>query len=901
MSTLTRPKRRNSEKRKEKSRDAARVRRTKETEIFYDLAHQLPLAHSKSAQLDKASIMRLAISYLKTRMIFADSEVVKVESSTDQQMSDQYLKAMEGFVLSLSDEGDILYLSENVCKYLGLTQLELTGHSIYDFTHPCDHEEIRDVLCTKNGYTKNKACSFFMRMKCTLTSKGRNVNLKSATYKVIHCQGYLKSYNNSHVNSLGCKEPPLLCLVAVGEPIPHPSNIEFPLDCKTFLSRHSMDMKFTYCDERITELLGHEPASLLGKGVYDYCHALDAERLERMHRCLYQKGQVTTGQYRLLARRSGYAWVETQATIIYNNRTEKPQCIVCVNYVISDIEEGDSVLSSEQASQKKFPKVEKMEPEDIQSSSLPSFTQATDTIFSKKTPDMEPGFFWDGEQALRDSPEDLTRVAPAAGDAMIPLGFPSPDVLFGSSSLPDDSFEKTSLDPGFGQEDLFGNQQSSQYCNFVSSEKETFSLLRDPKPLLSPFSSSDSSPPPALTPVLTPLSDDAETELQQIPNGDLDFMDQLMGLRTTSNNNLTEIEQQKDTAPGTRPATTKQQQDSALGMRTSSSPDLTAINPSLALDTGQPIQTNIHARAACKLDKRPLTAEELSYRAPYIPAHQMPLEPPDNTVLASLLETGRGQSVVSARSYNNPYANMTPRQTQHAAPSKNSCSGAQDLPFAAYASPQMMTMNGKHLRVAKVSPMHQPIQTDRGGNITGQQLNRNISGMTRPDTGGGANTPGKHGPIGKLTFALGSKRKKLDEDINSAAPQQTRQQPDRGDKTEGFTTDQPPAKKARLKAPDSPAKGGNSILMSLLTPSDDVSQTCTYRGPSPDKSQSTSGGSANKIDVYKLLNFDDFALDDDCLPPLTRADVEVNAPIQTCNLLQGNDLMSALDQSAALF
>ncbi|CAH1263780.1 HIF1A [Branchiostoma lanceolatum] len=842
MSTLTRPKRRNSEKRKEKSRDAARVRRTKETEIFYDLAHQLPLAHSKSAQLDKASIMRLAISYLKTRMIFADSEVVKVESSTDQQMSDQYLKAMEGFVLSLSDEGDILYLSENVCKYLGLTQLELTGHSIYDFTHPCDHEEIRDVLCTKNGYTKNKACSFFMRMKCTLTSKGRNVNLKSATYKVIHCQGYLKSYNNSHVNSLGCKEPPLLCLVAVGEPIPHPSNIEFPLDCKTFLSRHSMDMKFTYCDERITELLGHEPASLLGKGVYDYCHALDAERLERMHRCLYQKGQVTTGQYRLLARRSGYAWVETQATIIYNNRTEKPQCIVCVNYVISDIEEGDSVLSSEQASQKKFPKVEKMEPEDIQSSSLPSFTQATDTIFSKKTPDMEPGFFWDGEQALRDSPEDLTRVAPAAGDAMIPLGFPSPDVLFGSSSLPDDSFEKTSLDPGFGQEDLFGNQQSSQYCNFVSSEKETFSLLRDPKPLLSPFSSSDSSPPPALTPVLTPLSDDAETELQQIPNGDLDFMDQLMGLRTTSNNNLTEIEQQKDTAPGTRPATTKQQQDSALGMRTSSSPDLTAINPSLALDTGQPIQTNIHARAACKLDK-----------------------------------------------------------TQHAAPSKNSCSGAQDLPFAAYASPQMMTMNGKHLRVAKVSPMHQPIQTDRGGNITGQQLNRNISGMTRPDTGGGANTPGKHGPIGKLTFALGSKRKKLDEDINSAAPQQTRQQPDRGDKTEGFTTDQPPAKKARLKAPDSPAKGGNSILMSLLTPSDDVSQTCTYRGPSPDKSQSTSGGSANKIDVYKLLNFDDFALDDDCLPPLTRADVEVNAPIQTCNLLQGNDLMSALDQSAALF
>uniref|UniRef100_H3DRD8 BHLH domain-containing protein n=2 Tax=Tetraodon nigroviridis TaxID=99883 RepID=H3DRD8_TETNG len=58
-----------SERRKEKSRDAARCRRSKETEVFYDLAHQLPLPHSVSAHLDKASIMRLAISFLRTRKL----------------------------------------------------------------------------------------------------------------------------------------------------------------------------------------------------------------------------------------------------------------------------------------------------------------------------------------------------------------------------------------------------------------------------------------------------------------------------------------------------------------------------------------------------------------------------------------------------------------------------------------------------------------------------------------------------------------------------------------------------------------------------------------------------------------------------------------------------------------
>lgn len=45
-------------------------------------------------------------------------------------------------------------------------------------------------------------------------------------------------------------DPPVPYLVLVCDPIPHPSNIEAPLDTKTFLSRHTMDMKFTYCDER---------------------------------------------------------------------------------------------------------------------------------------------------------------------------------------------------------------------------------------------------------------------------------------------------------------------------------------------------------------------------------------------------------------------------------------------------------------------------------------------------------------------------------------------------------------------------------------------------------------------------------------------------------------------------
>jgi neuronal PAS domain-containing protein 1/3 len=55
------------EMRKEKSRDAARSRRGKENKEFVELAGMLPLQRAITNQLDKASLIRLTISYLKLR------------------------------------------------------------------------------------------------------------------------------------------------------------------------------------------------------------------------------------------------------------------------------------------------------------------------------------------------------------------------------------------------------------------------------------------------------------------------------------------------------------------------------------------------------------------------------------------------------------------------------------------------------------------------------------------------------------------------------------------------------------------------------------------------------------------------------------------------------------------
>lgn len=41
--------------------------------------------------------------------------------------------------------------------------------------------------------------------------------------------------------------------IGIARLIPHPSNIEVPLDSRTFLSKHSLNMKFSYVDDKYVQ------------------------------------------------------------------------------------------------------------------------------------------------------------------------------------------------------------------------------------------------------------------------------------------------------------------------------------------------------------------------------------------------------------------------------------------------------------------------------------------------------------------------------------------------------------------------------------------------------------------------------------------------------------------------
>lgn len=79
----------------------------------------------------------------------------------------------------------------------------------------------------------------------TLTASQRRLDSMEPDFE--YCDG---NVTEDELEDSVKKGMPSHFLVLIADPIPHPSNIELPLDGYTFLTKHSLDMKYTYVDEK---------------------------------------------------------------------------------------------------------------------------------------------------------------------------------------------------------------------------------------------------------------------------------------------------------------------------------------------------------------------------------------------------------------------------------------------------------------------------------------------------------------------------------------------------------------------------------------------------------------------------------------------------------------------------
>nr|XP_044989148.1 neuronal PAS domain-containing protein 1 isoform X2 [Jaculus jaculus] len=374
--------------RKEKSRNAARSRRGKENLEFFELSKLLPLPGAISSQLDKASIVRLSVTYLRLRRFAAlgappwglravgppaglapglRGPVALVSELFEQHLGGHILQSLDGFVFALNQEGKFLYISETVSIYLGLSQVELTGSSVFDYVHPGDHSEVLEQLglraptpgpptppsissCSSSSSSSSSLVdtpeiagpteappssrvqerSFFIRMKSTLTKRGMNV--KASGYKVIHVTGRLRA------RALG--------LVALGHTLPPAPLAELPLHGHMIVFRLSLGLTILACESRVSDHMDLGPSELVGRSCYQFVHGQDATRIRQSHLDLLDKGQVVTGYYRWLQRAGGFVWLQSVATVAGSAKSAGEHHVLWVSHVLSHAEGGQTPLDA---------------------------------------------------------------------------------------------------------------------------------------------------------------------------------------------------------------------------------------------------------------------------------------------------------------------------------------------------------------------------------------------------------------------------------------------------------------------------------------------------------------------------------------------------------------------------
>lgn len=172
-----------------------------------------------------------------------------------------------------------MYISETASVQLGLSQIDLTGSSIFEYVHPADHNDMYKLLSlndTEKARLEQETddyCelsrSFCMRMKCILPK--RNAGLVNSGYKAIHCNGYLKvryqdsagyepksgSYSTYAPTTASIETTPkrrnisnweAYALVAVGHSLLPTATTEYKMSLNSFMFRANLDLKIYYAE-----------------------------------------------------------------------------------------------------------------------------------------------------------------------------------------------------------------------------------------------------------------------------------------------------------------------------------------------------------------------------------------------------------------------------------------------------------------------------------------------------------------------------------------------------------------------------------------------------------------------------------------------------------------------------
>ncbi|CAJ1079031.1 aryl hydrocarbon receptor-like [Xyrichtys novacula] len=348
------------------------------------LASLLPFPEEVTASLDKLSILRLSVSYLRAKNFFSvalnsrngatpagvNDDESKTAGAAESKIpeGELLLQALNGFVLVVTAGGTIFYSSHTIQDYLGFHQTDVMHQSVYELVHTEDQQELRRNLhwalnppaaapaitqdspqemepdSSSSVVTYNPEQlppenssflerSFVCRFRCLLDN--------SSGFLALNIQGRLKFlHGQNQRQENGGKAPPQLALFAIATPLQPPSILEIRTKNMIFRTKHKLDFTPLACDAKGKIVLGYTEAELRVRGSgYQFIHAADMLYCAENHVRMMKTGESGLTVFRLLTKENTWKWVQANARLVYKNG--KPDYIIATQRPLLDEEGGE--------------------------------------------------------------------------------------------------------------------------------------------------------------------------------------------------------------------------------------------------------------------------------------------------------------------------------------------------------------------------------------------------------------------------------------------------------------------------------------------------------------------------------------------------------------------------------
>ncbi|KAM9451089.1 neuronal PAS domain-containing protein 4B [Clarias gariepinus] len=326
------------------TKGASKARRDQINAEIRNLKDLLPISDADKARLSYLHIMSLACMYTRKSVFF--SQDLSAAGSQDVNPSfmsfpalSELMNSLPGFLLLLTNEGKLLYLSDNVTDHLGHSMVDLVSQSdsVYDIIDPADHFVMRSNLAPVNTPDTERLfrCRFNTSKFVRRQGTGNKVSLVRARCLPLpyHSSSYWTS-NTVWVCFCSPLELQASNTASTRNPLPTPP-AEQAFQLTSFHSQHSRDMRIQAAQECVSVYLGYDVETLRSRSWYSLLHPRDLSHASAQHCALLREGGERQVEMVVQIEAADHSWVWVYM-VLQLQTGEHP--ITCQNYVISESE-----------------------------------------------------------------------------------------------------------------------------------------------------------------------------------------------------------------------------------------------------------------------------------------------------------------------------------------------------------------------------------------------------------------------------------------------------------------------------------------------------------------------------------------------------------------------------------